>query len=152
MLKKLLRNKLKIAIVLLLVLLLSLIRGFETKLFYDPFSSYFQNDYLTAKFPEFDYFRLFLGLFFRYFLNTIVSLGIIYVLFWDLALTKFAGILYLIFFVIFILAFFILIKFTNGEHNFVLFYVRRFLIQPILLLLFIPAFFYQKNSKASIIS
>lgn len=147
MLQKILRNKSKLALILLLVLFLALIRSFQTKLFYDPFSDYFQNDYLVAAFPKFDAFRLFLGLFFRYFLNTLVSLAIIYVLFQDFALTKFAAVLYLIFFAIFITAFFILIYFSSNENNFVLFYIRRFLIQPILLLLFIPAFFYQKKQQ-----
>jgi exosortase F-associated protein len=39
------------------------------------------------------------------------------------------------------------VHFLDKENNFVLFYIRRFLIQPLFLLLFIPAFFYQKRIK-----
>jgi exosortase F-associated protein len=80
-------------------------------------------------------------------LNTIVSLAIIYALFSDFELTKFAAILYLIFFIVLITAFFALLNFSDYNNNFMLFYVRRFLIQPIFVLLFIPAFFYQKQSR-----
>jgi exosortase F-associated protein len=147
MLQEIVRNKIKIALVVILVLFLALIRAFEESLFYDPFAVYFQNDYLTLPFPKYHLIHLFWSLFFRYFLNTTISLAIIYILFQDLGLTKFAAIMYLILFLILIIAFFTLIHFTNGENNFMLFYVRRFLIQPLFLILFIPAFFYQKQIK-----
>lgn len=147
MLQKILRNKVKLVLIILFILTLVSIRAFESVLFYDPFLVYFQNDYLTKPYPKFEAFEMFFGLFLRYFLNTVISLALIYVIFKDWALTKFALVLYLIFFFIFIAALFILIYFSKEEYNFILFYVRRFLIQPILLLLFIPAFFYQKNTK-----
>lgn len=147
MLQNIVRNKTKIVLVVVLVLFLALIRAFEESLFYDPFATYFENDYLTLSFPKYHLAHLFWSLFFRYFLNTIISLAIIYILFQDLGLTKFAAILYLILFIILNASFFALIHFSNGENNFILFYVRRFLIQPLFLLLFIPAFFYQKQIK-----
>jgi len=147
MLQKILSNKVKIVLVVLLVLALALIRAFEDVLFYDPFSAYFKNDYLNLAFPTFERLPLFLAMSFRYFLNSALSLAIIYVLFKDLGLTKFASVLYLVFFVILITAFFLLLTFSDSHHNFALFYVRRFLIQPLFLLLFVPAFFYQKQQK-----
>jgi exosortase F-associated protein len=55
--------------------------------------------------------------------------------------------LYVFFFLILISSFFV-IMYYYGEHNkFILFYIRRFLIQPIFVLLFVPAFFYQKYHK-----
>lgn len=145
MLRELLKDKVKIGWFLVLVLLLALVRAFEDRLFYDPFSFYFKSDYLNLPFPEYDGIRLFFGMTFRYWLNTVISLGIIQVLFKDIGLTKFSAILYLIFFVILIMALFLLLHFTDSSSNFALFYVRRFLIQPIFLLLFVPAFFYQKQ-------
>jgi exosortase F-associated protein len=72
-------------------------------------------------------------------------LAIIYVLFKDVDAVKFASVLYFIFFVILIGAFFFIVS-NKGEINKMnLFYVRRFLIQPIFLLLFVPAFYYQKQ-------
>lgn len=145
MLKNLYRNRLKVGIALLLVFLLALVRIYENALFYDPFSYYFEGDYLNLTFPEYDNWKLFFSLTLRYFLNTFISLGILFVLFRDLDLTKFSAVLYALFFVILIAAFFALITYTGNENNFVIFYVRRFLIQPVFVLLFIPAFYYQKR-------
>jgi len=147
MLQKILSNKIKIVLVVLLVFALALIRAFEDILFYDPFSVYFKNDYLNLAFPTFNGLRLFWAMSFRYFLNSALSLTIIYILFKDLGLTKFASVLYLGFFVILMSAFFLLLTFSDSHFNFALFYVRRFLIQPLFLLLFVPAFFYQIQHK-----
>ena len=152
MLKYLIKNRLKLVIVMLLVFLLALVRIFENALFYDPFSYYFEGDYLNLTFPEYSNVKLLLSLLSRYFLNSSISLAIIYVLFKDLPLTKFAAFLYLIFFLILIAVFFALITFSGNENNFIIFYIRRFLIQPIFVLLFIPAFYYQiRNSKNNIL-
>jgi len=147
MLKKLLNNKLRIAFVMLLVVFLVLVRAYENTLFYDPFLNYFKMDFTNLPLPKIDNVQLFFGLFFRYFLNMILSLAIIYIIFKDFGLTKFAAVLYLVFFVILILAFFFVFSFYGEENKMTLFYIRRFLIQPIFLLLFIPAFFYQKQIK-----
>ena len=145
MLKKIINHKVNVALSIIFVFLLVLIRAYEHNLFYDPFLSYFKSDYQNLPIPETDKFQLFFGLFLRYFLNTIVSLAIIYVLFRDVEAVKFASVLYFVFFVILIAAFFYIIS-NNGEINKMsLFYVRRFLIQPIFLLLFVPAFYYQKQ-------
>lgn len=145
MLEKILNNKLRTLLVLLLVALLATVRAYEETLFYDPFLSYFKGDYLRLEFPKYNDFHLFLGLGFRYLLNTILSLGIIQLLFADFKLTKFTSILYLVFFIFLIIALFTVLHFSGKENNFLLFYVRRFLIQPLFLFLFIPAFFYQKT-------
>ena len=147
MLEKMLKNKIKIGSLLVFIFLLVLIRLYEDKLFYDPFLDYFKTDYLRVTVPEYNGFKLFSGISFRYFLNTILSLGIIYVLFSDIKFIKFTTLLYFIFYITLILVFFLVLNFSTSENNFVLFYIRRFLIQPLFLLLFIPAFFYQKQNK-----
>ncbi|TRX38799.1 exosortase F system-associated protein [Flavobacterium sp. ZT3R18] len=144
MLNKILQNKANIFISLLLVCLLAAVRGFEDDLFYDPLLVYFEGDYMAMPLPEFNPLLLFLGLLFRYVLNTILSLGIIYFLFKDKEMVKFASILYLIFFLILMGAFFFILYFYGNQNNFLLFYVRRFLIQPLFLILFTPAFYFQK--------
>ena len=147
MLKKLFNHKIRVALALLFVLALVLIRAYEDSLFYDPFLDYFKSDYYNLPIPEINNLQLIFGLFFRYFLNTALSLAIIYVLFKDLDAVKFASILYCIFFVMLLAAFFFIFL-NNGETNKMgLFYVRRFLIQPIFLLLFLPAFYYQKQKQ-----
>jgi len=147
MLKKLLNHKVRIILAVLLVLLLVLIRAYEDSLFYDPFLNYFKNDYYNLPLPKIDNVLLFIGLFFRYFLNSIISLAIIFVLFKDIEAVKFASILYLMFFVILVIAFFFVLSFFNETNKMTLFYIRRFLIQPIFLLLFLPAFYYQRQNK-----
>lgn len=139
------RNKI-IAVGILFVLLVA-IRAFEDYLFYDPFSLYFKNDYLSLPFPVFNSLSLLISMGVRFGLNSIISLLIIYCLFKDWGLTKFAAVIYVFFFVLLITAFFVLVLFMDQYNNFVVFYVRRFLIQPLLLLLFIPAIFYQKRMK-----
>lgn len=142
--QKLLNYKKEIALSLMLVFLLALIRMFEEH-FYDPFLAYFRSDYMEKPFPQYDSFKLFFSLFLRYSLNSLISIAIIQVLFKDLGLSKFAGILYLVFFILLIAVFFSILNFSDQENNLLLFYVRRFLIQPLFLLLFVPAFFYQNK-------
>ena len=81
MLKKLFNHKVRIALALLFVVALVLIRAYEDSLFYDPFLDYFKGDYYNLPIPEIDNLQLIFGFFFRYFLNTALSLAIIYVLF-----------------------------------------------------------------------
>jgi len=142
--QNILKYKKEIAFLIFLVILLALIRTFESR-FYDPFLAYFKGDYMNSPFPKYDSFKLFLSLFLRYSLNSIVSLAIIQVLFKDFMLTKFASILYLFLFIVLIIVFFGIIKFSDESNNFLLFYVRRFLIQPLFVLLFVPAFYYQNQ-------
>ena len=145
MLRKILNDKIRLAQFLFLVGLLALIRAFEDQLFYDPFLDYFKNDFANLPLPIFNPFQLFFGLLFRYTLNTFVSLGIIYVLFKDVQMVKFALVLYYFFFMLLIISFFFIIYYVKGHNNLALFYVRRFLIQPIFVILFVPAFYYQKQ-------
>lgn len=145
MLNKLTHNIGRIALLSLLTLGLVIIRTYEDSLFYDPFLNYFKENYFHLPIPKIDYFRLFLGLFFRYFLNSSISLAIIYIIFRDRTALQFTAFLYFVLFVIIVVTFFILL-FQVGETNKMgLFYSRRFLIQPIFLLLFIPAFYYQNK-------
>ena len=145
MLRKIRNNKLKTFLVIVFVLLLAAIRAYEDTLFYDPFSSYFKSDYLSLKFPDYEVWPLFFGMLLRYFMNTILSLAIIQIIFSDWELTRFTAFLYLFLFGFLIAAFFMLLHYSDSSNNFVLFYVRRFLIQPLFVLLFVPAFYYQKH-------
>lgn len=150
--QKLLSYKKKILFSIALVLLLAVIRTYE-HLFYDPFLDYFTRDYSNLPFPQYDAIKLFFSLLLRYALNSIISLAIIQVLFKDFSLTKFASVLYLLFFIILIITLFVILNFSAEANNLLLFYVRRFLIQPLFVLLFVPAFYYQnqlikKNNKS----
>ncbi|RAR47857.1 exosortase F system-associated membrane protein [Flavobacterium lacus] len=138
---------LDVFMIALCVLVLALIRFFEKTLFYDPFLSYFKNDYLNLPFPDFNGIWLFFSLLFRYILNASLSIAIIYFLFKDVSLTKFASALYLALFLTLILMFFGIVFILDENSNFLLFYVRRFIIQPLFLVLFVPAFYFQKRQS-----
>lgn len=145
MLNKLSENNFRIIITILVVLCLGIVRAFENKLFYDPFLVYFESDFKGLPFPQVDNLKLFTGLLFRYALNTVLSLVLIYTLFRDQEIFKFSAFLYLFFLVLLLTAFFIILEFFPNA-NWLLFYVRRFIIQPIFVLLFVPAFYYQKQN------
>ena len=136
----------KILLVSLFIGLLVLIRAFEDRLFYDPLLDFFKGDYQINPLPKMDGFALQTGIVLRFLLNTILSLGIIWVIFRDKGLLKLSVILYSLLFVLLFLAFsFIIFNSEKAGGFMVLFYVRRFLIQPIFLLILLPAFYFQKN-------
>ena len=140
----------KIIAVVILVFLLIIVRIFQHDLFYDPFLLYFKNSYLNnTSIPELDWFKMTLFLFLRYSINTIISLLIIYTIFKKIDLIKFSISIYLISFLILtpIYYYYISIEFEGGY--LAAFYVRRFLIQPLLLFLLVPAFFYQQKIQAN---
>lgn len=145
MLKKLLDHKIDVVLFVFLVLLLASIRAFENELFYDPFLSFFRSEFNNKPLPMYDGFLLFVNLLFRYVLNTLISLVIIYVIFKDKALVKFASVLYVIFFLLLIIALFMVLFLLETKSSMTLFYIRRFIIQPLFVLLFVPAFYYQNR-------
>lgn len=147
MLKKLFKNKLKMGFALVLILLLICIRAFEMQLFYDPFLNYFQQEYARLPFPELNNCKLGLHLTFRYFLNSIISMALLWMLFRDKEMIGFAGFLYLIFLVLLLSVFFLVLHVYGAQSKMLLFYIRRFLIQPLFILLFIPAFYFQNQNK-----
>jgi len=129
----------------LLSTLLVLIRVYENTLFYDPFLQFFEMDYKVLPLPEVDVFALQTGVALRFLLNTIISLAIIWLVFKSMEFIKLSLLLYGVLFAVFFTAFSFII-FTSSESNghFALFYVRRFLIQPLFLLILLPAFYFQK--------
>ena len=147
MLKNLLNNKTKVFILGSLVLFLALIRIVEESLFYDPYLDYFKSDFINLPLPIVDKLHLFLSLLFRYSLNTIVSIAFIQIAFKDINFTKFAMVLYGLLFIILIIALWVVLAFYANENKMELFYIRRFLIQPLFLLLFIPGYLIQKRTN-----
>lgn len=141
----LLSKPIKIVVCLVLICLLVAIRAFETTLFYDPFIAYFKAEFSNLSYPQYDSILLFLNLISRYAMNSVLSVLILYVIFEDISMVKFSGVLLLFFLVILLFLQFLLLNYFDENQKMVLFYVRRFIIQPIFLLLFIPAFYYQKK-------
>lgn len=138
------RKFMKYGIIVLLFLLLVAIRFFENDLFYDPYLEFFKSDYLYMDNPRQEVFKLTLFTSWRYLLNTIISLGILYVFFKDKGIIKFSVFIYgLAYFILIALFLFFVLK-PKQEDYYLFFSIRRFLIQPIILLLLLPAFYYNK--------
>ncbi len=135
----------KIAAFLILAFLLVLIRHFEGLLFYDPLLSFFKSDYSNNVIPQFNSFKLLGNISLRFFMNTIISLAILWVIFKDKGIIKLAGFLYMVFFAILMIILSYLLFYSDSKNFLPLFYVRRFLIQPLFLLVLIPAFYFQKK-------
>ncbi|WP_375242484.1 exosortase F system-associated protein [Lacinutrix sp.] len=131
---------------LLLFGLLLLIRAFEDELFYDPYLKFFQSDYLYLDSPRREVLKLTLSTTLRYVINTLISLVILYVFFKDNSVVKFSVLIYIMFYVILLGLFLYFVLNPKQEDYYLFFNIRRFLIQPILLLLLLPAFYYQRKS------
>ncbi len=140
--KKLKLNAADITGIIVLLVLLVAVRIWQDALFYDPLIQFYKTD--AKVLPEFDTPRLCVGLLFRYAINTLLSLCILWLIFKDRQVVKLSALLYGVFFLVLISAFFFVIS-AESPNQLVLFYVRRFLIQPLFLILFIPAFYYQKK-------
>ena len=126
--------------------MLILIRAFQENLFYDPLIEFFRVDHSTEALPELDLLKLLGNVALRFLLNTVISLWILWVLFRKKEILKISAILYLVLFVLLSIAFAVLLNSTEEGGHLALFYVRRFLIQPLFLLLLIPAFYFQKKT------
>ena len=143
--EKLLQNKKNIVYISFLILVLILVRVLENKLFYDPFLSFFKDDFQNKTLPEFDTVKLFFGLFFRYLINSVVTVAIIHLLFKEISIVKLTSFLLLGFFIILIAILLAVLNFSEQPDYLFVFYIRRFLIQPLFLILFVPAFYYQRK-------
>ena len=136
----------KVRFITLVILfgLLILIRFFEDILFYDPYLQFFKNDYLYIDSPRRETLKLVLFTSLRFILNSGISLGILYVVFRDKSVVKFSGLVYLVAFVLLLLAFLYFIINPRQEEYYLFFNIRRFLIQPLILVILLPAFYYSK--------
>lgn len=114
----------------------------ESDLFYDPLLSFFSSSYNGKPLPELVMGKYLVHIAFRYGLNMLFSLGIIWALFKEIEIVRLTSWLFLIVFVALVVPLFFLLKDVQAASFLPLFYVRRFLIQPLLLFLLIPAFYY----------
>jgi len=140
-------NFLKLLLVGILVLLLVLIRAFEDVLFYDPYLTFFENDYLYLDSPRREIAKLVLSTTFRFLLNTIISLGILFVVFRDASIIKFSVLIYTVAYVLLLIPFLYFVINPRQEDYYLFFNIRRFLIQPLGVILLLPAFYYYRQNR-----
>lgn len=132
-------------ICLLSILALVGIRFFRSDLFYDPLLPFFKSGYLTAeKLPSIEHLKFLIHTSIRFWLNSALSIVVLMCLFRNREHFKIYLLIYSIAFILLLVAFALIINYYNSGFHLVLFYVRRFLIQPMLLLILVPAFYYHK--------
>ena len=131
----------------ILFLLLVLIRAFEDVLFYDPYLTFFENDYLYIDSPRREVAKLVLNTSLRYVLNSLISLGILCLFFKDKSMIKFATLFFTLSYVVLLIPFLYFVINPRQEDYYLFFNIRRFLIQPIILIVLLPAFYYQKLKR-----
>ncbi|WP_160137096.1 exosortase F system-associated membrane protein [Chryseobacterium sp. c4a] len=121
------------------------VRMLEDQLFYDPFLDYFHEANKNIAFPVFEWRQLIGGNVLRFTLNLFFSCLIIQGLFKKKQWT-FQGALMMV--IVFAISFPIYLyciqdKFEIGY--LFSFYMRRFVIQPLIILLIVPMFYYRKQ-------
>ncbi|MCX8533582.1 exosortase F system-associated membrane protein [Chryseobacterium luquanense] len=121
------------------------VRMLEDQIFYDPFLNYFHEGVQNITFPNFEWGMLIVSHVFRFVLNLIFSCIIIHFMFknkeWTIQGAVLITIIFAITFPIYL--FCIYNKFDIGY--LFSFYMRRFVIQPMILLLIIPLFYYRRQ-------
>nr|WP_315030567.1 exosortase F system-associated protein [uncultured Chryseobacterium sp.] len=121
------------------------VRILENKIFYDPFLTYFHEANKNIELPSFEWGKLLMGHIFRFVLNLIFSCLIIYGLFKNKQWTLQGAIMMLI---VFLIAFpiYLYCIYDQFEIGYLFsFYMRRFVIQPLIILLIVPMFYYRKQ-------
>ncbi|MDO5510260.1 MAG: exosortase F system-associated protein [Weeksellaceae bacterium] len=135
-------------LVVLAIAMLFAVRAFEQQLFYDPLLQFFHTDFREAQFPEFQHGKHLLSISMRYTLNALIGIAIIHLLFRDKRHTSFALITYLLIGAICLSIYAFWLSQPQSLSYTAAFYVRRVLLQPMLLLLLVPAFYYLQLSRA----
>ena len=135
----------RICLIAVLLIALAAVRYFQEELFYDPLVQFFYSDYKTADLPEMLRGKLMLNLAYRFVLNTVLSLFILGLTFRSRSVVQFSALIYLVAFILLMSVFYYQMLHYKPGHYMMLFYTRRFLIQPILLLVLLPAFYFQKK-------
>lgn len=140
---------LRFGIAAIFLLGLIAVRMYESKLFYDPILAYFR----TANpmdFPKIDETKLYIHILFRYMINLLLKVLIVKMVFWNKSYVKFTILVGIVFFILLLPLYVYQLKNNFVWEKTIFFYTRRFLIQPMLLLILIPCFYYQeiKNKKA----
>lgn len=123
------------------------IRMLEDRIFYDPFLAYFHQASKDAVFPDFLWGKILLNYFFRFLLNLLFSAVIVQCIFRNKKWTLQAVVLMCIVFAV-TLPLYLYCIHTKFEIGYLFsFYMRRFVIQPLILLLIIPMFYYRRQMQ-----
>jgi len=131
----------KIVLITLLLGCFILIRAFESQWFYDPLLQYFKGDHLLKDLPKLDLSSLCISYSLRYGFNMLISFLILKVVFMKIPFFKSIFTFYIIAFLLLSVLLFSTLLFEIEVSNLLFFYLRRFLIQPIFILILFPFLF-----------
>ncbi len=138
-------KNLKWILVILGILGLISVRILEDRIFYDPFLTYFHEANKNLPFPDFEWGKLIPGYIFRFILNLLFSCVVIHFWFRNKQWTIQGAVLITIIFAI-TFPIYLYCIYDRFEIGYLFsFYMRRFVIQPLTLLLIIPMFYYRKQ-------
>jgi exosortase F-associated protein len=130
---------------MVLLLILVAVRLFEKHLFNDGLIHFFEYEYLQSSLPNISISHILLIDSVRFWFNSLLSIVILYLFFKQTKLLRFLWIFYGVFFIILAgILYYILNNYEAGNYL-GLFYIRRILIQPIILFVLFPALLYQKK-------
>jgi len=141
------KRNLRVVLVVFLFFCLIMVRALQAELFYDPLQDYFQNDYLYLPIPNIENKKLFFSYFSRYSINTILSMIILRVAFGNDSFSKTVLLFYVFAFVLLSSVFFGLIFFQIDLGHLFLFYLRRFIIYPVFVLVLLPYLYVIHNRE-----
>lgn len=128
----------------LLVLSLVAVRVFQ-HLFYDPLIDFYHSSYQNEPLPDLSFFKYLFHQLLRFGINCIISLGIIWIIFRNKLHLKFAMWVFALAGILALALVAVFISLNNPDFHMLLFYSRRILMQPILVFLLIPAFYFQDS-------
>jgi len=115
-------------------------------LFYDPFLD-FTYDHVNNNYPEFSTGKYIMSKLFRFVLNDGFAIAIIYGVFGPGKYVKFAAVIFLVGLVILLPIYLILVLNFFHETYSYLNHLHRLVLNPVLMMLLIPAFYAQKTKE-----
>ena len=132
----------------MIILLLVSVRYLRVEYFYDPLELFFKSDFKNQlQFPFLDFLELFKSYSLIFFLNSFLSIMIIYTYFPKKDVLKFLIVLFGLFYITLLMIFVISFVFVSDDFL-VFYYIRRFVLNPLLLILILPAYFYNSYMKS----
>lgn len=139
------KRLLRLGIIGLLFLALIGVRVGQHALFYDPLISFFHGEFKLQPLPDLSIHKYLVFIFLRYLINALISLAVLYLAFRSLAHLKFALFIYGVIGLASMIALSWFLVTNDPENHMPLFYVRRILIHPLLLVILLPAFYFQER-------
>lgn len=134
-------------LVVLLIMGLVAVRGFEDVLFNDPLKNYFNSDFQLRPVPAVSTLEQLAITSLRFLLNMVLSLWILWFLYKEISYINASLWVYLFAYVLLIGSFYFLLSVNSDLGKMGLFYVRRFLIHPLLLFVLVAGFYFLKNKN-----